>query len=155
MMTRRELVAGAALCAVTAGACKGSGAGDAPLDTIAPDDLARRLADSSARRPTILHIGPKYLYGKSHVPSAVHAGEAGEPAGLERLRRTASALGHDDDVIVYCGCCPSYRCPNVRPANAELRKLGFTRVRVLDLPTTLKDDWTDRGHPVEKGETTE
>lgn len=53
------------------------------------------------------------------------------------------------------GCCPETRCPNVRPANTELRKLGFSRVRVLDLPTTLKDDWSDRGHPVEKGEATD
>jgi 3-mercaptopyruvate sulfurtransferase SseA len=152
VITRRDLVAVAALVALTAPACKGTGAGDTALDTIKPDDLARRLAESSAPRPTILHVGPKYLYGKAHIPGAIHAGEAGEAVGIERLRRTVSALAHDEEVVVYCGCCPSYRCPNARPATAELKKLGFSRVRALDLPTTLKDDWTDRGHPVEKGE---
>ncbi len=29
--------------------------------------------------------------------------------------------------------------------------MGFTRARVLDLPTTLKADWTDHGLPTESG----
>ncbi len=151
-ITRRHWVAGTALFATTVGACKGTGGGDSPLEMMKPAELARRLGDPGAKSPTILHVGPKYLYGKAHLPGALHAGEGGEAEGLERLRRTVAAVGKDEEIVVYCGCCPESRCPNVRPANAELRKLRFSRVRVLDLPTTLKDDWTALGYPVDKGE---
>jgi hypothetical protein len=37
----------------------------------------------------------------------------------------------------------------VRPAYDELRKLGFTKVTVLALPTNTSKDWIAKGYPVE------
>jgi hypothetical protein len=41
-------------------------------------------------------------------------------------------------------------CPNVHPAFAALRELGFTKVRVLILPTNFEIDWANKGLPYEK-----
>jgi hypothetical protein len=42
------------------------------------------------------------------------------------------------------------QCPNVRPAYKRLKDLGFTRVRVLILPTNFQTDWAARGYAVER-----
>ena len=41
-------------------------------------------------------------------------------------------------------------CPNIRPAYEKLAQRRFTNVRVLDLPTTFRADWSDQGLPVER-----
>jgi hypothetical protein len=41
------------------------------------------------------------------------------------------------------------KCPNLRPAYQALKKLGFTQIRVLDLPTNFHTDWAEKGYPVE------
>ncbi len=143
--TRRELLLGTFALAMGAASCSRS-ADATPLDTIAPSDLAANLA--SGATPTLLHVGSSYLYGKAHLPRAIHAGETGEETST--LTDVVRALPKDTEIVVYCGCCPWSRCPNVRPANRTLRALGFTRVRALELPTTLRDDWIDRGYPIER-----
>ena len=44
------------------------------------------------------------------------------------------------------------RCPNIRPAFAVLHDLGFTKLRVLDLPTSFEVDWAEKGLPYDKGQ---
>jgi hypothetical protein len=34
-------------------------------------------------------------------------------------------------VVIYCGCCPLDKCPNVRPAFTLLKTMGFTNLHVL------------------------
>jgi thiosulfate/3-mercaptopyruvate sulfurtransferase len=114
-------------------------------------DLAKQLAGTDAQRPHIVHVGPERLFKIAHVPGAVHAGETGDADGLEAFARWLAPLPRDADLVVYCGCCPYKNCPNIRPAYAKAVALGWTRVRVLDLPTTLKADWTEHGFPTESG----
>ena len=38
----------------------------------------------------------------------------------------------------------------MQPAFAALHEMGFTRVRVLSIPTNLKTDWTDKGYRVDR-----
>ena len=52
-------------------------------------------------------------------------------------------------MIIYCGCCPFRRCPNVRPAFELLKKMKFTNAKLLNLPTSLNDDWISKGYPME------
>jgi len=52
--------------------------------------------------------------------------------------------------VIYCGCCPLERCPNIRPAFVALRQMGFTNVRVLLLPNSFEADWAGKGLPYEK-----
>ncbi len=113
-------------------------------------DLAREIAGAEPR-PRVVHVGPEVLFKRARVPSAVHGGEAGDPDGLEALAHLLGSVPHDSDIVLYCGCCPYKDCPNIRPAYWRALALGIERVRVLDLPTNLKTDWTDHGLPVEKG----
>ena len=42
------------------------------------------------------------------------------------------------------------KCPNLRPAFSALREMGFTKLRVLLLPTSFEKDWVEKGYPVER-----
>ena len=119
-------------------------------DLIQPAALAARLSDSSAPKPPIVYVGFPVLYRSSHIPGAILAGPAGKPEGLEALRQAARKLPHDTEVVIYCGCCPFDHCPNARPAFEELRKLGFTKVSLLNIPTNMTSDWISKGYPIER-----
>jgi hypothetical protein len=43
-------------------------------------------------------------------------------------------------------------CPNIRPACDALKEMGFSQVKVLNIPERFGDDWTAKGYPVEKGD---
>lgn len=118
-------------------------------DLIQPEALAARLTSSEAK-PPIIFVGFPVLYRSSHIPAAILAGPASKPEGLEALRQAVAKLPHDAEVVIYCGCCPFDHCPNVRPAFAELRKLGFTKVTLLNIPTNMSADWISKGYPVER-----
>src|ERR1039458_2658700 len=98
--------------------------------------------------PGMIHVGPNVLYRSKHVPGAVYAGPGSTAAGLEMLRAEAGKLARDREVLVYCGCCPWERCPNVKPAMALLQEMGFTKVKALHLETGFKVDWIDRGDDI-------
>lgn len=156
-MKRREFLILAALAG-----CKTSSSSDDPAASRAPvpwtpdrlvtsADLAKQLTGHEAQRPHVVHVGPERLFKTAHVPGAVHAGEAGDAEGLGAFARWLASVPRDADLVVYCGCCPYKNCPNIRPAYSKAVTMGFTHVRVLDLPTTLKVDWTERGLPTESG----
>ena len=117
-----------------------------------PDELVTAMKASGAQKPVILYVGPKAFYVQAHIPGAENIGPVGKPEGMEKLRARAASLPKDSPVVIYCGCCPWDHCPNIRPAFAELRKAGFTHVRVLYLATSLGADWVDKGFPAAKGE---
>jgi len=119
---------------------------------IQPDELVAAMKASGAQKPAILYVGPKAFYVQAHIPGAENIGPVGKPEGMEKLRARAASLPKDSPVVIYCGCCPWDHCPNIRPAFAELKKAGFTRVRVLYLATGLGPDWVDKGFPAAKGE---
>lgn len=113
-----------------------------------PSSLAQ-LIKSSAVQPNIISVVFPVLYRQKHIPHARIAGPASRPEGLEALRQAVSTLPKDAQIVIYCGCCPMEKCPNLRPAYAVLKELGFTHIRVLDLPTNFHTDWADKGYPVE------
>ncbi len=117
--------------------------------TIEPKDLASRLGKSQA---AIFYVGFAYLYRADHIPGSVYAGPGSRPAGLDLLKTAAAKLPRDREIVIYCGCCPWDKCPNVKPTVDLLKSMGFTRVSALHVPTSFKADWVDRGYPVEHGE---
>jgi len=121
-------------------------AAEAPL--VEPKDLAAQLASNSAR-PAIFQVGPNVLFRSKHIPAAVYAGPGSKPEGLGLLENAVANLPRDRDLVIYCGCCPWDKCPNIQPALDLLHKLGFKRVRAMHVPTNFKTDWIDRGYPVE------
>jgi thiosulfate/3-mercaptopyruvate sulfurtransferase len=118
---------------------------------IQPDELVKELKEPEARRPIVLYVGFDVLYHGAHVPGAIFTGPASTAAGLAALRRAATRIPRDREVVIYCGCCPMTKCPNIHPAYDEMLKLGFRRLRVLDLPGDFAHDWVEKGLPVHKG----
>jgi thiosulfate/3-mercaptopyruvate sulfurtransferase len=114
------------------------------------EELAQAL--KGTRKPVVLYVGPKSIYAQAHIPGAENIGPVSRPEGMEKLRARSPSLTKDNPVVIYCGCCPWDHCPNVRPAYAELKKAGFTSVRVLYLETSFGTDWKDKGLPVAAGE---
>jgi rhodanese-related sulfurtransferase len=92
------------------------------------------------------------LYRGKHIPNSLYAGPASTPEGLATLQAAAAKLPRDAEIVVYCGCCPWDHCPNMRPAMDLLRRMGFTRVKALYIPTNMVKDWFDQGYPAELGE---
>src|SRR5579864_2144672 len=99
---------------------------------VQPATLVQELA-STTNSPTILYVGPRTLFSGAHIPGATFHGTASTEAGLDELKKWASTIPHGTNVVIYCGCCPFEKCPNIRPAFSTLHDLGFTHVRVLAL----------------------
>jgi len=120
-----------------------------PSDTIQPDELVKEIAGKD--KPIIVCVAPRFLYEGAHIPGALFRGPGSTTEGLADLRHWAQGTARDRAIVLYCGCCPMGRCPNVRPALAGLREMGFTHVKVLWLPKDFHTDWIEKGYPVEKG----
>lgn len=118
---------------------------------VQPAALAARLAESHAAKPKVFYVGPAFLYRSKHVPGAVFVGPVNKPEGLQALREAVGKLPRNEEVIVYCGCCPLNDCPNIRPAFRLLSEMGFKRAKVLLTPTNFQRDWIEKGYPVETG----
>ncbi len=121
-------------------------------DLIQPAELAANLKSPSLPKPLILQVGFRNLYAQAHIPGSEYIGAAREEAGLKQLRDRATKLSKDSAIVIYCGCCPWSRCPNVAAAYDTLHALGFTKVKVLYIAQNFGDNWVDQGYPVAKGE---
>jgi len=119
--------------------------------TVQPADLLKELGDSKSA-PIVVFVGFNRLYTSGHIKGAQNHGMAGNEVGLQELKAWASSLPRSTKLVIYCGCCPMERCPNVRPAFTALYELGFTKLRVLLLPTDFAVDWADKGYPYDKGQ---
>jgi len=115
-------------------------------------EMAGIISTPTAGNPLILYAGPAVLYRRNHIPGAKYVGPASEPDELKALQAAVHGVGKDAQIVIYCGCCPWNVCPNVRPAFTRLQKLGFKQVKVLHLPNNLRQNWVNKGYPVEKGE---
>jgi thiosulfate/3-mercaptopyruvate sulfurtransferase len=114
-------------------------------DLVSPETLSKDV-----KGPLIIHVGFDVLYRAAHIAGTPYAGPASKPEGIDELKKAVAGQPHDRDIVLYCGCCPMDKCPNIRPAFTALHELGFTHVRVLSLPANLKTDWTDKGYPVDR-----
>jgi thiosulfate/3-mercaptopyruvate sulfurtransferase len=117
----------------------------AEMAFVEPADLAAHFS----AKPAIFYVGPNVMYRSKHIPGAIYAGPADKAEGIDLLKNVVAELPRDRDIVIYCGCCPWEKCPNVQPAADALKGLGFTQVRVLHLPDNFKTNWIDKGYPVE------
>lgn len=122
----------------------------ADMPEVQPKELVDRIAKGSP--PAIFQVGPSFLYNSKHIPGAVYAGMGSRPEGIATLKALVEKLPRDREIVLYCGCCPWEKCPNIRPAMELLQSMGFTRVTAMHVPTSFKVDWIDKGYPVEAGE---
>jgi thiosulfate/3-mercaptopyruvate sulfurtransferase len=109
-----------------------------------PSVLAATLRDSKAAKPAIFNIG-----SVQQIQGAILIGPAGLPKNLDKLKQALAKLPKDEEIVIYCGCCPFQRCPNARPAWELLKQMKFTNAKLLKLPTNLNDDWIGKGYPME------
>ncbi len=119
---------------------------------IQPADFAARLQNGPTPKPLILQVGSHVLFTEAHIPGAEYAGPGGQEEGLQGLRTRVANLTKDTPIVIYCGCCPWSRCPNIAPAYDQLRTLGFTQLKVLYIADNFGANWVDQGYPVAKGD---
>src|ERR1035437_162405 len=116
-----------------------------------PDELNRLLETKDAAQPLILQVGSHVLFAEAHIQGAEYAGAGSQPAGLKQLQQRVASLSRKTFIVLYCGCCPWNRCPNIGPAFWQLHDLGFTHVKVLYIADNFGADWVSKGYPVEHG----
>ncbi|HXJ03719.1 MAG TPA: rhodanese-like domain-containing protein [Candidatus Acidoferrum sp.] len=117
-----------------------------------PADFAVELGNTKGESaPTIVYVGFRTLFEGGHVPGSSYHGTASTEKGIAELKKWIATLPRTTRLVIYCGCCPFDHCPNIRPAYSALHDMGFTRVRVLVLPTSFAVDWVEKGYPMQKG----
>lgn len=123
-----------------------------PSELIRPEELISTIRDKGPNKPLIIFTGFMGIYRAGHVPGAVFGGPASSAAGLETLKGAVAKVSKNQEIVVYCACCPWEACPNVRPAFETLHQLGYKQVKGLLIPSNLELDWVNKGYPLEKGQ---
>ncbi len=118
-------------------------------ELVEPEVFAKEL-EADPSKFTILYAGFPILYKGAHIANALLAGPCSKPEGLEKFRKIVAGLPGNKETVLYCGCCPFDRCPNIRPAYSTAHEMKIARLRVLHLPTNLHTDWTMKGYPTQK-----
>ncbi len=117
-------------------------------DVLNVADLSK-IVQSKSTAPLLLQVGFAIQYKSKHIPGAVYAGPGREEAGLAELKHAVANVPKDRQIVLYCGCCPWDHCPNMKPAFTLLHSLGYTKVRVVEIPNSFLKDWAEKGLPVE------
>ena len=120
-------------------------------ELIKPEELTKWLSATAGAKPLVICVAFPVFYPGGHIAGAKFAGPAAKPEGIEALKRAANGLSKDRQIVLYCGCCPWDKCPNIRAAFRAMQELGFKEVKALYLPTNFHQDWTAKGFPIEKG----
>ena len=128
--------------------------GDAQGDPWSASELMppKALADElrgDGSKPVVIAVVFPVMYRQRHIAGALYAGPGRDAAGIDALKAAVKGLSKEAEIVLYCGCCPMVRCPNIRPAYRALKELGYTNVRVLALETNFHDDWSSKGYPSE------
>jgi hypothetical protein len=110
-----------------------------------PKELAQKLNDPKATKPIIYNVGTV-----DQIKTAINTGAVSTEAGFKKFRYEISKITKDKEVVVYCGCCTSSNCPNIRPAHKYLVDQGFKKAKILDIPTGIKEDWVQKDYPLEE-----
>jgi len=105
--------------------------------------LAERINNNQTDNLLILNIGPDAV-----IKGSVDIGPAQEKESISKLKAYLKDVKKDKEVVIYCGCCPFSRCPNIRPAFRTLTELGFKNARLLDIPQNIRVDWISKKYPL-------
>lgn len=119
---------------------------------IQPAELSTLLKGSASARPLVLQVGFQMMFQEAHIVGAEYAGPGATAAGLSVLRDRMKALPHNKFIVIYCGCCPWTKCPNIGAAYKELHAMGFTNVKALYLPDNFGANWVSQGYAVTRGQ---
>ena len=109
---------------------------------MATNVLAAKIKSNQIADMLILSIGPDAV-----IKGSVDIGPTQEEVNLAKLKDYLKQVPKDKKVILYCGCCPFDKCPNIRPAFVALNKMGFKNAELLNIPKNIKVDWIDKDYP--------
>ena len=110
---------------------------------LAPAELAKVLNDPKVPQPLVFSIGMQTI-----IKGSIDIGPTMRAENLNSLKEKLNKLPKDTQIVVYCGCCPFSRCPNIRPAMSLLKNMQFTNYKLLNLPQNVKVDWIDKDYPM-------
>ena len=110
-----------------------------------PQELAYMITNPKSVKPVIFNVGPV-----DQIKGAINIGAVNTEDGMKKLKLETTKITKDKEVVVYCGCCSSDNCPNIRPAIKYLIENGYKKSKVLNIQTGIKEDWVQKGFPVEK-----
>jgi len=139
---------------------RGQSAGGSPFSSatsipeaslIQPEALVQALKGTEKEKPVILQVGSRVMFSQAHIPGSEYAGPGSQASGIQSLENMVASLPKSRNIVLYCGCCPWNKCPNVGPAFKRLRDLGFSNVKVLYIANNFGDDWVSKGYPSVKG----
>lgn len=130
-------------------AAMGQSAMTIPRDALVQPGALHEELQANPHAALILQVGSRMMFDQDHIPGAEYVGQGSRPEGLEALRARVKGLPRTKAIVLYCGCCPWDRCPNVAPAWALLHQMGFTHLRVLYLASNFGADWMARGYGVQ------
>ncbi len=120
-------------------------------DLMQPEELTKVLQAGGEEKPLMLQVGSRVLFNEAHIAGSEYVGAGGQESGLKALRARLKDVPHDKAVVLYCGCCPWGNCPNMRPAYAAMKGMGFTQVKALYIGEDFGTDWVEKKYPVERG----
>lgn len=116
-----------------------------------PAALANTLVNKPEDAPLIFAVSPDGMYNLPEgggIKGAVVIGPVEEEIYLDQLREKVINLDRDEEIVIYCGCCPFGQCPNIRPAFQLLNELRFTNHKLLNMPHNIQEDWISKGYPM-------
>lgn len=117
-------------------------------DLMQPREL-KQLLDAK-KAPAVFQVGSRLFFSEAHIAGSTYAGPGSSEQGLNLLQQAVGRMAKGKLIVLYCGCCPWDRCPNVGPAWEHLHELGYSNVKVLYLPHNFGDDWVAKGYPTER-----
>jgi hypothetical protein len=134
-----------AILAFALQACSAGNGGDpwTAKQLLEPSDLVAVINNPQSPQPIIFCVGPQAI-----IPNSIDIGPTGNKENLKKMKKELEKLPKDANIVIYCGCCPFSRCPNVRPAFNLLNEMGFTNQKLLNLKQNIKVDWIDKGYPL-------
>lgn len=128
---------------------QGQSATTIPKEALVQPEALHRELEANPHAAVILQVGSRTLFDEAHIAGAEYVGPASQPEGLQALRSRVEKLPRASAIVLYCGCCPWERCPNVAAAWGLLHEMGFRRVRVLYIGNNFGADWVARGYRAE------
>ncbi|MCO6462600.1 MAG: hypothetical protein J5I52_00485 [Saprospiraceae bacterium] len=110
---------------------------------MSPDTLAKRIQNHQTEHLTIVSVGYDDI-----IAGGVYVGAGEEEASINALRQLLQKTPKDQEVVIYCGCCPFAMCPNIRAPFQLLQEMGFKNAKLLNLKQNIKADWLDHDYPI-------
>ena len=88
-------------------------------DLLNPAELAAEMKGTTTTTSFIFNIG-----AVDDIKGAKHIGPVSKPENMNSLVSAVFPLPKSAAIVIYCGCCPFVKCPNIRPAFEQFKKNG-------------------------------